>query len=295
MISMVFHKQALLNKDDEFKLKTRMLPLWLDGTSGKDIAKELQFGVKGTIFAKIKPNYIYFFRQKFNDDEAEDNTEFFGKFPIRRKAPFAKGETRYNQQPKEIGVMTIETFMSTLNSECPNTIKNQKLRSFFGILWNTPLRCSEIIERTIDNFEINEKEIIIHLLRKKKRENRKIKDEPITIRRNFPLMRETAEFLLNYKKKHLKKKDRSILRPFDFSPWSAWWNTKKVLGVFPHFFRFNFISRQASKPNTGITKIKSKTHLTAEIIDRYLMTNAKTEKEVDDSDEAEYKEKGLIY
>ena len=271
-----------------------MLPLWLDGTSGKDTAKILQFGVKDTIFEKVKPNYIFFYRFKFNNDDSDENKAFFGKFPPRRKAPFAIGEQRYKIHPRDLGLMLIEEFISTLDAECPYTVQNQKLRAFFGILWNTPLRCSEIIERTIDNFEINEKEIIIHLLRKKKKETRKIKDEPITIRRNFPLMRETAEFLLNYKKKNGKKKDRTILCPINFSPWSAWWNTKRVFNVFPHFFRFNFISRQASKPNTGITKIKSKTHLSAEIIDRYLMTNAKTEKEVDDSDEIEYREKGLI-
>jgi len=297
---MVFHKQALLTKAEEHQLKTEMLPLWLSGMKGKNIAEKLQLGVEGTKYAKVRQDYVYFYRQKFNDDETDK--EFFGKFVIRNNSPFAKGTSRYKVQPDVLGIMTIEEFILTLNKNCPSTTnrpsttyKNRKLRAFLTILFHTPLRCSEVIERIIDNFEINENEIIIHLLRKKKKKDRKVKDEPITIRRNFPLMKETAEFLINYKEKNKKKKDRALLLPFDYSSWSAWHNTKKVFdGFFPHFFRFNYITRQASKPNTGITKIKSKTHLTADVINRYIMTNAKTEKEVDDTDEEEYRKKGLL-
>jgi len=64
---MSFKRQPLLNAEMEILLKEEMLPLWTKGTKGNDIAQELQFGVEGTKFAKVKPHYIYFFRQKFND------------------------------------------------------------------------------------------------------------------------------------------------------------------------------------------------------------------------------------
>ena len=306
---MSFTRQPLLNTEDETKLKEAMLPLWKKGTSGKDIASELKFGVRGSIFEKIKREYVFYFRQKFNDDEAESNKEFFGKFPPRRKAPFAKGTPRYKcGHPRELGLMPVNEFVETLNAKLPfYSDKSKMIRSYLILSYFTPLRSSELLERQIpddkkSDFEITATEIILHLLRKKKKKNPRIKDEEISIRRSFPLVEEVVDYLQSkkwrykLKKKHRRNPNEKInFFPFRFSKGSAWNYTQSIFKFhFPHFFRFNYISEEANQPSATFLKLVSKTQLSLQTLNKYLITNKKTATEVDDAREERYRKMGMI-
>ena len=291
---MSFKRQPLLNAEDETQLKEEFLPLWLSGMKGKQIAQELQFGVKGTKFAKVRPHYIYFFRQKFNDDEAEENKEYFGKFKLRRKAPFAKGTSRYKNQPKDLGLMPVEVFVETLNAKCSSySLTSKRIRTYLIIHYFSPLRSSEILERLLKDFEITPTKITIHLLRKKKKKNKRIKDESINIRRSFPLVNEIVDYFEAWKSE--SKKNGLNQRPFNFSPCTAWNYTRQIFeGYYPHYFRFNYISEEADQPNTSMLKLKSKTKLTPQVLNNYMIDIEETEESVDDAREERYRKKGMI-
>ena len=62
---MSFKRQPLLEPEVEEQLKEEFLPLWLSGVLGKDISEKLEFGVKDSPYAKVKPHYVYFYRLKW--------------------------------------------------------------------------------------------------------------------------------------------------------------------------------------------------------------------------------------
>ena len=66
---MSYAHQPLLSKQQEDDLKLKMAPLWNQTNpqlTGMEIAKLLRFGMPGTDFEVLKPQYVYFYRQKFN-------------------------------------------------------------------------------------------------------------------------------------------------------------------------------------------------------------------------------------
>ena len=194
---MDFARQPLLNKEKEADLKSKLEPLWAEGLSGMQIAKQLKFGHPGTAFESLQPRYVYFYRQKFN-------------LPLRAKPRFKKKnnigipEHRYKNTPEELGLMTPETFIAKLNEMLPRNESSEPQRCFLIILYWTPLRESEIFDRVQNmpiedgkvrnNFEILPDKLTIHLLRKKKKYHKEA-DEPIDIPRVFPLVEEVIEYL----------------------------------------------------------------------------------------------------
>lgn len=301
---MSFRRQPLLVPEDEAILREQLLPLWNNKKriKAKKIAEILQFGVAGTKFAKVRKDYVWFYREKFNHDESDENKEFFGKFPPRRKGPFARGQPRYKVgHPKYLGLMSVEEFEETLNANCPPIdIRSKMIRAYLIIHYFSPLRLSEVLERVLKDFEITPKNIIIHLLRKKKKvsKKRKKEDESINFRRTFPLVNEIISYLAEWENNLSRKKKKTKLteRPFNFCGVTALKYVKKVFGedYFLHYFRFNYITEEANQPGTSMLKLKEKTKLTPQIIDNYLMSLKKTEDEVDDSREARYRKRGVI-
>ena len=117
-LRMVFIRKALLNPEDEEKFKIEFSELWLSEKpkySGSEIAEKLQFGVEGTKYEKLKPEYVYFYRQKFG-------------LPIRKKPSFGKTKeakdagvrtSRYKVKPKEIKLISAKEFIKMLNEKVP--------------------------------------------------------------------------------------------------------------------------------------------------------------------------------
>lgn len=121
-------REPLLDEETEAKLRVELSELWLSGMKGKDIAKKLHFGeytlkVNGkrlwNPYANIRPEYVYFYRQKF----AKKNPELF---PIRHKPAFARNtpsanrtlrKTRYKVHPEEIGPAFVKVHFKIKNEE----------------------------------------------------------------------------------------------------------------------------------------------------------------------------------
>ena len=310
---MSFKRQPLLELETEEQLKEKMHPLWSSGKPGRKIAKELQFGVKETTFEKVRPDYIFYYRHKFNTSPKNiDGTEnkFFGKFGRRKKPVFSKiddtvRDKRYKVPLKKLELMPVEEFVETLNkklpfSDNPEHAYCRRVRSFLILLYFTPLRSSEIFERVYieedKDFTITDEQVTVHLLRKKKKFH-KDDDEPINIPRVFPLVDELVEYLENKEWQTTDRETGKITnhRPWNISRWTARNYVKEVWhSHFPHYFRFNYLTEEASQPNANYIHLKSKSHLTMGAMDKYLFTTEKTEDEVDKGRIERYRKKGVI-
>ena len=288
-------RQPLLKPEVEDKLKNELSKHWLAGMKGKDIAQELTFGVKGSPYEKLKPCYVYYYRQKFAKDEPE-------LFPLRQAPSFAKNtlsanrnlrRTRYKVQPDEIGLIEPEEFIELLNEKLPHdSFYCRRARSYLIVHFWTPLRSSEIYERVIQDFKITKDKITISLFRKKKKHMFGDKKEPIDIRRNFPLVDELVEWLEGEEWKHEKNPEN---RPWNISHDTAR-NYVKELGedIYPHYFRFRYLTEQVNYPDTSIGDLKSKTHLTLSALERYVFASKQVERRLDDRITERLRKKGLI-
>jgi len=289
-------RQPLLNPKVENKLKNELSKRWLAGMKGRDIAQELKFGVKGSPYEKLKPCYVYYYRQKFAKDEPE-------LFPIRNKPPFAQGERRYKVEPDEIDTIEPEEFIETLNEKLPQdgSFRSRRNRSYLIVQFYTPLRVSEIIERTISDFKITKSKITINLLRKKKGHELGDKNEPISIPRVFPLVDEVVQWLQGEEWKKVKGIDKKTgetlynLRPWKISHDTARLVFKSVFAdAYPHFFRFNWLMSEANYPDTSIAELKNKTRLTLDALERYLLSPKRVEEKYDKRRVERYRRRGLI-
>lgn len=300
---MSYQRQPLLSPEVEQQLKEEMYPLWKSGVKGKKIAEQLQFGVKETLYKKVNPKYIFFYRQKFEDQHQKNSKENPLSFSIRRKPAFAKRtksaskklpRTRYRYPPGKIGMLPINEFIEALNKKLPQNISSfyyKRSRAFLITLYHTPLRSSEIYERTIDDFEITTKKIVIHLLRKKKGRNRDVDDEPISIPRLLPLVEELVDWLESDRWKY----NNSEMRPFKMTWITALRYVRSVFPKrYPHYFRFRFISEEADQPGATPRKLMQKTKLTIGAVNRYIITDEKTEEEIDEARIERYKKEGAI-
>ena len=317
---MDFARQPLLNQQKEDELKSKMEPLWnqIPQLTGMQIAKQLKFGLPNSDFAVLKPCYVYFYRQKFN-------------LPLRAKARFKKTgidipKHRYKLSPSELKLMSPETFIAKLNEMLPRNEFSEAQRCFLIILYWTPLRESEIFERVQNvplddgkirnDFEILPDKITIHLLRKKKKYHKET-DEPISIRRDFPLVNEIAEYLqskswektFNGKPNKVKKTDAYGFqikshgtyqfglnhKPFNISKSTADNWVKEVFeGFYCHYFRFNYITSTTQIPNMKVSELRAKTHLTLGALERYLFTPEKSEEELDAKKAKELRRMGVL-
>jgi hypothetical protein len=275
---MSFVRQPLLSAEVEARLKKEMGLMWRQGHKAKDIAEALCFGEEGTIFKKLKPYHVYFYRSKFG-------------FLHRQKPPRGKGESRYKHKPKELGMMLPEVFINTLDEKIPkfpSTFHRRRKRTYLIIHYWTPLRKSEIYERTIEDFEITETKLIIHLLRKKKHHKPTDDDEPVSIPLEFPLMDEVIDWLESEAWKTMipdkehPGKTKLNLRPWKIDKDTAWNYVKEVFeDCYPHLFRFNWITDATDDPKTTIRELVAKTKLTLPALLKYIVTDEKSEESID--------------
>jgi hypothetical protein len=296
-----YTRQPLLTRKNEDELAAKMEPLWAEGMKGRDIAEELGFGKPGR-YEKLMPNYIFYYRLKFNNDPRY--AEWNGLFPPRNDPPFT--EHRYKKTPKQLKLMSPEVFIQTLNAKLSpesTMFSVKRARAYLILHYWSPLRESEIFERIRENFEITENEIIIHLLRKKKHSHKET-DEPIDIPRAFPLVNEVVEWLEDgeWKQKKVKVVTKSgkvkrVLsdRPFHFGKDTANKYVKEVFADhYPHYFRFNFITDGADDPDTTIAELQAKTKLTLAALEEYIITEEKTEDKFDKHKIERLRAKGLV-
>lgn len=263
---MSFVRQPILTKQEEEQLKADLSKLWREGYTASKISKILGFGITGTIYEKLKPYHVYFYRQKFG-------------FRKRQNGAFNKGESRYRK--KITDTLTFEQFQTLLNSNITDkTFFGRRMRAYLILHYWTPLRKSEIYERKIDDFENKKGFLIIHLLRKKKKHKLNVKDEPLSIPLALPLMDEVVKWLEG--KEWFNPVTNPNNRPFNFSYQTAWNYAKKLNPDFyPHYFRFNWITEALNDPETTITELISKTGLHVVTVNNYIMSSLRFQTGID--------------
>lgn len=257
----------MLKPEIEAQLEKDMLKWWRGGYLAKDIADKLDFGKPG-VYEKLKTFHVYFYRSKFG-------------FPRRQRPPRGKGQSRYKHKPKELGVMSPDVFVEMLNAKVPKnpSFHRCRKRTYLILHYWTPLRKSEIYERVIDDFEITNSKLIIHLLRKKKDHKPSDDDEPVSVPLAFPLMGEVIEWLEG---RLWNTKSNKNHIPWRIGKDTARNYVKEVFeDYYPHFFRFNWVSDATSDPETSIRELVAKTHLTLPALMKYIVTDEKSEAAID--------------
>lgn len=303
---MSFKREPLLEPEVEKQLKEKFLPLWLQGMSAKvgglpgkkltglEIAQKLGFGVKDTPYAKLKTHYVYFYRLKWQKLHLKKPKENPLNFPPRKEPSFGLGEHRYKVAPDDLGLMSVDEFVEALNEKLPYDSKYcRRARSFLITLYWTPLRSSEIYERTIDDFRITKSKIKISLLRKKKHHKPGDKKEPISIFRAFPLAEEIVNYLQGEEWKTEKNTEG---RPWHISHDTARNYVREVFGndYYPHYFRFRFLTHGANDPKTSLAELQAKSKLTLSALEHYIKAPEKLADEFDRRELERLKEEGWI-
>lgn len=257
-------RQPVLKPEIEKILKEELEPLWLKGLTGPEIVKELRFGELDTDYEKLKLYHIYFYRRKFD-------------LPRRRKSPI--GETRYKDKKEKL--MPWQQFIETLEKKTnKRTFYNERKRSYVILHYWTPLRKSEIYERTINNFEIEKGALIIHLLRKKKTYPKTVKDEPLRVPLAFPKMDEVVEWLINRKWESPEFNEEN--RPWNITHTTAWNWVKDIFpGYYPHFFRFNWITDAVDDPDVTLAELQAKTGLHLSTLNTYIIDSERLQRALD--------------
>ena len=238
--------------------------MWSKGLTARTIANVLEFGIEGSRYEELKMYHIYFYRGKF------------GLEP-RRERP--KGYPRYKQKQDE--VMAFDEFIETLNKKVrKDTFHHRRKRSYIILHYWTPLRKSEVYERTIEDFETKKGKLIVHLLRKKKKYPRSIKDEPLSIPLVFPLMDEVVEWLKN--REWADEEENPKNKPWNFTSQTAWNYVREVFtNYYPHFFRFNWITDATSDPEVSLAELRSKTGLHVSTLNAYIMSSERIQDKLD--------------
>jgi integrase len=263
---MPFRRQALLSPEIEVALAKQLLPLWAQGLKADEIADELRFGHGD--YQRLKPYHIYFYRIKFNSAQYEHLKQFKEQFP-RRKEGIPKGKPRYTDKAEEM--MQFEEFEELLDEGLPKCDENMMKRSLCILHFWSPLRRSELLERERRDFAVKNDCLVITLKRKKKYYGPNAKPEPFNLPLDMPLINEVMLYLKTFK-------PRSKERVFNFKGRKAWAMMKEVFGTYPHFFRFNFVTKaveNAEDVRTLLPALLADTGMDIQTVTGYVMKSSK--------------------
>ncbi len=322
---MTSFRKSLLTPEVEEKFRKDMHPLWLAGMSGSKIAKKLDFEVIGSPLEKVKLNYPYFYRLKWQKQHIKEPKKYPLIF-LRRKDPaFEIGYQRYKHHPDDLGVISQDEFIEALNEKIPKPSEDmwwqdsftaRRARAYLITHFYAPLRCSEIRECNIRHYELTDEVLIMHLLRKKKHHKSTDRDEPMEIPLSWRLMDEVIDWVQpkrkeetkykkwteenkeaikenqknKYNKEYTKKDELQYNCPFGFSESTGRNYVRKIFpNRFPHNFRFSWITDKINRfPIVKISHIRAKTYLTYSAIESYILTEKKKARELDNLLTEEY-------
>lgn len=311
-----FKRTALLKPETETKLANELLPIWNKKKyTAKQIASMLGFGNEDSTYENLKPYHIYYYRQKFNKGKQKGKRstrhlkEFKGKFPPHENVGIKKGKDRYKHPPER--KMSLPEFEEKLNTTLPETEYTGdwystyvcRKRAYLILHYLSPLRRSEIVERKYSDFKLKDGYLVIDLYRKKKYyhtdENGKITDksEPFELMLlNRPIFNELVKWVTT---KRYDKKGNLIERPFNFTGQMGLNYVNDVFGeeIYPHFFRYNWITSavdETKDPETIIRDIMRDTKLSPQIVVKYIMQGKKLKGTVQNRRYKVWKEKGWI-
>ena len=276
---MSFVRQPILKPEIEKQLWKDLIPLWEnEKLTANDIAYKLEFGEEDTRYEKLKPYHVYFYRRKAillsRKKEYTWLKELIGdSFAPRRNRE--EGGSRYKVLPANLLPLTKDEFTTNLDKKLP-AISDvaRRERSYLILHYWTPLRKSEIYERTYDSFTIEKDYLVIHLLRKKKLHPKTVTDEPFDVPLGLPKINEVVEWLKGREWYDVNRNPEN--RPWNISASTALIWVKEVFpNYYPHYFRFQWITEACDDEKTTITDLKSDTGLNAITIDKYILASKK--------------------
>jgi len=261
-------RQPTLTESVEETLREELEPLWRSRLSAKDIAKTLHFGEEGR-YRKLKTYHVYYYRTKF-------------ELPPRVKRQ--SGISRYKHQPDTIEPLSPDEVYESLNKvylldfPIKSMVRQSMMsRAFLWLLYYTPLRKSELYERSLGEFQIaRSKEmgsyVLIDLYRKKKivTEKKPARKVPFYLSLDAPHSHEVLDWL----RYRMEQVDNNVdMLAFPISSWQAWNTVKKVFPKsYPHYYRFKYITDRASNPMVPIEDLLVETDLNIITLRRYMMT-----------------------
>ena len=300
MTEIAVSRQPLMTDEMEEKLKIQLTLLWTGRTgegeicTAKEIARRLKFGVPGTDYEKLKVHSVYHYRSKFELPRRKEQTMHTFTEGGRTRT------TRYRTQPKEVmkemkkfpgaylqkikeiyplNIITqVRRVWKQLKTEKQDMLKqvfrdNLMYSAYNIVQMYSPLRKSEIYERTFNDITIttdNETKteyLTIGLFRKKKGEHSQ-QYLPYDIRLANPGM-DIVKQWLDYRLEEVDKNRGELV--FPISSFQAWSSVKKVdPDVYPHYFRFEYITDELSDPEFSIVDVQADTGLHIITIQRYL-------------------------
>jgi integrase len=243
----------LLSPEIEEELKKELTPLWLAGLSGSEIADRLGFG-KGK-YEKLKGkseferiNYVYYYRKKFG-------------LPNRRP------HYKFGKQEE---IMDLKSFIELLeSSRLEKEFFENRRRAFLILLYWTGLRKSEIYERKVSDFVIDDKYLIIYAPRKKKKQ---VKILPLYLPRKLWGIEEVISWIKQFKDDE---------RPFNFNAVTAW-NYVKIFEkkLYPHYFRLNRVTLLCDNPDVTVSDLRAWFDFHPVTIDHYLGRSTRIQKKM---------------
>ena len=261
-------RQPTLTESVEKTLKEELEPLWKRGLSAKNIASTLNFGEEGQ-YKKLKLYHVYYYRTKF-------------ELPPRVKRQ--SGIPRYKHRPDSIEPLSPDEVYESLNKvylldyPIKSVVRQSRMsRAFLWLLYYTPLRKSEIYERSLRDFQIAQSKdmgryILIDLYRKKKivTENIPARKAPFYLSLDAPHAHEVLDWL-RYRMEQVD--NNTDMLAFPISSWQAWNIVKKVFPrSYPHYYRFKYITDRASNPMVPIEDLLVETDLNIITLRKYMMT-----------------------
>lgn len=259
-------RESILSEEQEKALKRELEPLWLaknaDGGwlhTGMELARILGFGIKGTKYFRVRPEYIYYYRKKLGIARRE-------KARFSKEMTEEKKHSRYKYGKQE-RLLPPEDFYKKLNLIEPLSFNANRQRVFLILAFYLGLRQSEIRMLRKSDFEYRSDHLYMNAFRRKKGywDGEEEARYPLYLLFRWPYVEEILDWLERF------DSDDLIM---DITAVTAWKYVKDILPKrYPHFFRLNRITEMV---NTGrrIAEIRAWTGLHLQTIERaYVSTD----------------------
>jgi hypothetical protein len=248
-------RQSLLDPKDERLLKRELKKLWMIKDehggwkfNGRQIAKMLGFGVEGSPFEALRPEYVYNYRQKFD-------------LPIR----FTKKSYPHRYKNGKVDEpIDLADWMRRIDAIPEGSFHGHRKRTYNETIFWTGLRNTELRMLVRNDVILENDRIIINAFRLKKGRNvtRKEAIYPLELRMNWVYVPEIYDYINRYSGEELL---------WDVSRWSAWMWVKEVYPEsYPHHLRLNRITALCSDPRISIAEIRAWTGLHLVTINVYI-------------------------
>jgi len=250
-MAVIVRRKPLLSPEEEEELKREMRKYRKLGLPWSEIAKLLEFGVEGSKWEKLKPEYIYHYRRKFGfplDEEYKDRP----RYPHRYK---------YGKQQEPISA---SEFFRRIEALPKLTFHQRRKRAFNILAFYTGLRSGEIRMLRKRDIKVEGDTVTIYAFREKKGRTTPLEEKvkPVILNRRWKLVPEFLEYIEQFEDEE---------QIFPISRTTAWKYVKDLFPKgYPHYYRLNRITDLCNTTNMTLVEIRNWTALHLTTIERYI-------------------------